>query len=392
MKVSITRNFSDWASNDENLKQLEICRIFSKASLQTQDIRALRSLGMPPSTTALLYAMMKESCYTGFALFDKMRFLCWTWANKDKIIFPLNSNNQLYIGNDSIEWCDFWPFFKINSHEYFCTLYEFKDEVLHADSDSYVLGLGGQSHFGHFIGNRVAALRQCVVNHAFISSIRTVLVPKDYLPLHTFILDSMLEGSKKYEELPSEAGIYTYRQVAIPCIDEHQEAFINFKGFLEQRYNNREIKNSKRVYITRAVGGYNDRIAEFDSFSRALRALNFLIINPVELTAYERLEQIGDASFILADPGSCGSNAFLFGNKNSSIKCIIPSRVLMSNEFTVINQICQDFIGRATRGYWLPLHSAKKSDLNPWYDINQPPSFDDLSGLIEGCQGLSRST
>jgi hypothetical protein len=191
MQISVTRQFSAWASQDKHLERLEVRRNKPKQRHNNEQIRAIRSLGMTSQSISLLHGQMQNSCETGFASFKKIRFLCWYWGNGDKIIFPLNSKNQLYLGNDSAEWCKYWPFLKpVNFNTFDCNLSELNYGSIRADSGEYVLGVGGQSHFGHFMVNRVAALYQSVLSHSYLSTINTLLVPLDYLDLHRFVLTS----------------------------------------------------------------------------------------------------------------------------------------------------------------------------------------------------------
>ena len=375
MQISVTRHFSSWASQDESLQRLEVQRDSPVKSHTKEQIRMLRSIGMTSKSLSLLYGQIQNSCETGFASFEKMRFLCWYWGNGDKIVFPLNSKNQLYLGNDSNEWCNYWPFLEqINLNTFYCNLRESDCGSIRKDSREYILGVGGQSHFGHFIVNRVAALYQSVLAHPYLSTRNKLLVPLDYIDLHRFILSSMIgDQEKEFEQLPSKAGIYSVERVIIPCIDEHPDAILGLKGVLEQKHKNRPTTKGKRMYITRAANNQNDRIYNFKSFSETLRQIGFEIINPVELSAIERLDAIGDSELILTDSGSCSLNGLLFGNKNSIVKTMIPKRVLSSTESTVINQLCMGF-NQGAEGYWLPLKSQTLSQINPWYDVCEQPS------------------
>ena len=252
--------------------------------------------------------------------------------------------------------------------------------------------MGGQSHFGHFIANRVAALYQSVLAHSYLSTPNKLLVPLDYLDLHRFILSSMIgDQEKKFQQLPSKSGIYSVERVIIPCIDEHQDALLGLKGVLEQKHKNRPTTKGKRTYITRAAKNENDRIYNFKSFGETLTRMGFEIINPVELSAIERLDAIGDSELILTDSGSCSLNGLLFGNKDSAVKTMIPRRVLSSTESTVINQLCMSF-NLGAEGYWLPLKSQTLSQVNPWYDICEAPSSKILEELLIQEINLSAST
>jgi len=343
---------------------------------------------MTSQSLSLLHGQMQNFYETGFASFEKMRFLCWYWGNGDKIVFPLNSKNQLYLGNDSTEWCSYWPFLKqINLNTFDCSLSESDCSSIGTDSGEYILGVGGQSHFGHFIVNRVAALYQSVLAHPYLSTPKKILVPFDYLNLHRFILSSMIgDQEKKFQQLPSNAGIYSVERVIIPCIDEHQDAILGLKGVLEQKHKNRPTIKGKRTYITRAAKNHNDRIYNFKSFRETLTKIGFEIINPLELSAIERLDAIGNSEFILTDSGSCSLNGLLFGNKDSAVKTMIPKRVLSSTESTVINQLCMSF-KQGAEGYWLPLESQTLSQINPWYDVCQPTSIKTLEELLT--QGIN---
>ena len=193
----------------------------------------------------------------------------------------------------------------------------------------------------------------------------------------------MLEGNKKiFHEIPSENGIFTYTNVIIPCIDEDSDAITGMQGVLEEGDRKRKINKEKRVYITRAEKGVNDRIYEYKKFKNSLTESGFTIVNPINYTSEERLKLIGDSSFILTDSGSCALNGLLFGNKESTIKCMIPQRVLRSCEWQIVNQLCMGF-KQGTRGQWLPLQSYEESRLNPWYDICLPPSPDEIERILD---------
>ena len=386
MHITVTRNFSKWAHQDDCLERLEVSRHSVKSRHTREQISQIRSLGMSATSLALIHAMMRDFCETGFASFSQIRFICWYWENGDKIIFPLNSINQLYLGNDSSIWCKFWPFLRqISLNTYECNLGEPDVAPICLDGDSFVLGLGGQSHFGHFVCNRVAALHQSKLTYPYISSLKTLLVPKDYLDLHKSILLSILGGCRKnFQEFPGSSGIYTFKNVVIPCIDEHFSAMTGLKGIPEKYGKDRKIKKDKRTYITRGIGGVNDRLLEFKSFLDTLEILGFDIVNPIDLSFSERLELIGDSEFILTDSGSCSINALLFGNSLSCIRQMLPRRVICSTEETVINQLCMGF-NQGAKGEWLIIESKLLSNVNPWYDVCVPPSRVLLEKLLRNC-------
>ena len=383
MHISVTRDFSKWAQEDKYLERLEICRLPVKSTHTKKQVRKLRSLGMTSKSLALLHSSMQDSCETGFAAFSKIRFLCWYWDNGDKIIFPLNSRNSLYIGNDSEDWCVFWPFFRlIKLNVYECSLPEVTNDFARSSSQEYSLGVGGQSHFGHFVANRVASLHQSALAHPYISTLRKILVPKEYLELHEYVMATILGGSgKDFQQLPDTSGIYTFDKVVVPSISEHPNAITGLKGILEDKNQARQIKKGKRTYITRSDDECNDRLCDYKSFRNILAELGFQIINPMQLSAIQRLTEIGDSEFILTDPGSCALNGLLFGNMSASIKCMIPKRVLQSTDSFIMNQLCLGF-SQGVQGYWLPIQSQTISQTNPWYDICVPPSIITLKELF----------
>jgi len=383
MQITITRNFSEWAQQDIFLQKLEFKRELAKGNYTRDHIRQIRSYGIPINSLALTHALMRNYCEVGLACFSQIRFICWFWDNGDKIIYPLNSNNQLYLGNDSNFWCQFWPFLKqINHNTYECKLIASDQGIIWADKDSYTLGLGGQSHFGHFVTNRVAALNQSNLAYPYISSLKTILVPTNYLKLHECILASILGGTpKKFKEFSNEAKIYTFKNVVVPCIDEHYNAITGLQGVLEQNYTNRSIENNKKVYITRAEKEDNDRLYKYKDFTLMLHKLGFIIVNPINLSFKERLELIGNSQFILTDSGSCSLNGLLFGNSLSRVKQMIPRRVISSTDESVINQLCMGF-NQGVKGQWLVLEAEIESIVNPWYDICIPPSRTMLEKFI----------
>lgn len=383
MQITITRNFSEWAQQDIFLQKLEFKRELAKGNYTRDHIRQIRSYGIPINFLALTHALMRDYCEVGFACFSQIRFICWFWDNGDKIIFPLNSNNQLYLGNDSDFWCQFWPFLKqINLNTYECQLIESDEDIIWADKDDYALALGGQSHFGHFVTNRVAALNQSNLAYPYISSLKTILVPTNYLKLHECILASILGGSPKmFKEFPSEAKIYKFKNIVVPCIDEHYNAITGLQGVLEQNYTNRSIEKNKKVYITRAFKNNNDRLIDYRKFILMLQDLGFIIVNPINLSFKDRLDLIGNSQFILTDSGSCSLNGVLFGNSHSLLKQMMPRRVINSTDESVINQLCMGF-NQGIKGQWLILEAEIESIVNPWYDICNPPCKSMLQKLI----------
>jgi len=383
MQVSFSRDFSQWAQQDKFLEKLEVTRELARKRYTSEHIKQIRALGMPAKSLALLYGMMREYCETGFACFSHIRFLCWFWENGDKIVFPLNSNNQIYLGNDSSSWLEYWPFLKKTSiNSYRCDLPEFTEPQPTDDEENYVLGLGGQSHFGHFVANRVAALHQSNLAYPYISTLNTILVPIHYLELHKLILSAVLGGKpKKFHDLPCEAGIYTFKNTVIPCIDEHYNAITGLQGVIEKNSSNRLTKKDKRVYITRAVQGVNDRLIGFKKFAVMLESLDFEILNPTNLTFSDRLNLIGDSEFILTDSGSCSLNGLLFSNKCSSVRQMLTTRVISTIEESIINQLCMGF-NQGVQGQWLIVDSAILSTKNPWYDICFPPSIHTIKKLL----------
>lgn len=381
LEVVVTRCFSEWSSQDDKLKDLHVCRKTVKLKHSKEVIRELRGLGMPGSTLGSLYGMMKDDYETGYATFSEMRFLCWYWGNGDKIIFPLNSKNMLYIGNDSIDWCRYWPFFhRISDHRFICRLGEHEIEP-GSKKNAPMLGIGGQSHYGHFVANRVGALYQSALTAPYLSTLENLLVPEDYIELHEQILTTLLDGKKIFHRIPKINGIHTFTDVVIPSIDEHSHAITGLKGEIECRHSNRMIKPGKRCYITRATGVDNDRISNYQDFCGYLEEQGFLIINPVDKSFAERLDMIGDCGFILTDPGSCALNGILFGNKKAKLKCMIPKSVIASTDPIIINQLCLGF-EQGVQGQWLPVNSSSYSEINPWYDVLEPPGKDYITQEI----------
>jgi len=386
MHITTTRNFSEWALEDEYLEDLKITRQSIKSQHTRSDIRSLRNIGMTSSSLGYLYGMMRCQSECGFATFKKMRFLCWYWENGDKIIFPINSKNTLYLGNDSEDWCKYWPFLsQIESEKYQCNLKQSDSPLSYIPGD-YILAIGGQTHFGHFVANRIAALHQSNLAYPDIMAVSNILVPPHYTDLHWSILKDILGGGEKvFHELPARSGIHSVSNAVVPCIDEHPDAITGLQGVLEKRNLSRPVRSGKRTYITRAHDCLNDRIFQYTTFCHSLSELGFNIVNPMDLSYLERLSVIGESEFILTDPGSCALNGLLFGNQQSTIRCMIPKRVLESTDSCIINQLCLGF-KQGVKSQWLPLHSHVKSISNPWYDILISPTPSLLKGLIANAE------
>lgn len=387
-ELTFTRDFLEWAKDDNWLDGISVATQGPLShSLKTK--RDLSKIGFSSQTMIVLYGMLKDRIQTGYARFRRIRVLCWYWDNGDQIVFPINSKNQVYLGNDGLEWIEFWPFLKpIGYGRYLCDLPVHKpSNSIRRYGDEFQLLICGQSHFGHFITNQLISLREDLHGHHSFGNYSSIIHPPDYEGLHKQLL-AQYAGIKSdsWNTLPKINGVHEIRDCIVPCIDEHTFGLMNGKGAIELGQNHRNVTKGKRVYVTRGLAGQSDRLINYSRFVDDLKDLGFIVCNPASLSFESKLDLLGDAEVILSDSGSCWLNGLLFSNINTKIVNMFPSSLLKSLDKFAVGQLSMNlglFVGKTM--YPLEVYNNyDQSSGNTWYSLCIPPDQRQILLAIQG--------
>jgi len=375
MKVTLTKDFAAWCSNDENLIASDLKQYNILVDIDSRFRKRLLNQGLGKRQILELMGSIRPIGYSGYGLFSQLRYILWNWPNGDRILYPVNSIGEIYIGTDDAIWSQYWPFLaQSEDGGLICNLNVYPSALTDDCTDHDGVWLGGQSHFGHFIVNFLAPLLK---NSGAIEQIRKtgrIYAPSGYSALHRELIERLtgVEGID-FHETSGPNGIYTLRRVIVPALTDAMDAVAKLQGRLEQTGSDRAILNGKRVYICRNKSGDSDRLVIGKYFAQQLIDLGFTLCDPLRLSISERLAIIGDAEWILTESGSCSLNAYLFGNRDSVIRSLIPRCVFQSPISTELNMLLP-VLAQVSKGNYIPLESNMASSINNFYNICNPPS------------------
>ena len=380
--VSFTSDFSEWSNNDDHLQELYLRNIQDPRVFSRHTLQSLRNIGFASDALACLYSQLPTMSQEGAARFTKIRVLTWYWDNGDQIVFPVNSRNQIYLGNDSYEWVPYWPFLSSTGDDNLTfRLHKLSTHRFNLKSTAPSLLICGQKHFGHFVVNQLLSLYSSIKDNPLISNRNPILHPEGYTDIHWNLL-GIYSGlsSASSQQLPCNSGIYEIENVIVPAIPVSPFLLSDQRGMLESSMQNRSVSNGKYIYVTRGSADSNDRIYGYSRFLETIKKLGFSVLNPTELGVLQRIQALGDAEVILSDSGSCWLNGLMFSNQHTKILNIIPKSVLSSNDILVVGQLVMN-LGLFVEGLMLPLdvtdHQQNRQS-NCWYDLCIPPTADDL--------------
>lgn len=376
MRINPTTNFLSWCNSDKNLIGNNIVPSNIFQGLSKSFLDGLRRNGLCKKQIRELLGDIFPVTYTGYAYFSYLRYVLWSWPNGDKILYPLNSNGDLYIGTDNPMWCSFWPFLSVTDDlGYQCSLKEYE---FHSSGNIQLdtVWLGGQSHFGHFVANFMAPFMINLLARDKLRDVGQIYIPTGYTDLHKSLIRCLSRSNKlAFHELTGCNGVYSLnRRLIVPALSHSLNNIANLKGCLEKYYLDRNVLKGKRVFISRSSSADSDRLYRGVQFSRQLTDHGFIIINPLDLTFDERLLLIGDADWILTESGSCSFNAYLFGNINSTIRTMIPKSILTSNVSTELNMLTP-MLDSLSKGSYFPIETHTQGVTNRFYDICYAPTI-----------------
>lgn len=387
MRIKPTTNFQMWCDHDNNLIDSKISYMPMFKEFDAKRLTFLTEFGISHKALIQLFGEISFFRYSGFARFRTIRFILWYWGNGDKILYPLNSNGELYIGSDHKMWCDMWPFLQhLKGSVYDCNLPEYGPfQYQNVAKYHEKIWLGGQSHFGHFIANFVAPLLRNNGASEVMSKRPMLFVPIGYKQLHRDIIAGLTGNEQEnigFHELYGPNGIYEISDIIVPAISESIDAIERLQGRLERKNLNRPVRTGKKVFISRSPIGDSDRIYESLLFATSLRDMGFEIIDALNHTFEDRLKILGDSDWILTETGSCSLNAYLFGNTKSLIRTFIPHKVLNSPSHTVMNML-QPVVSQMSKGNFIPLESCDHIHRNGFYSVCIPPTIDQILHSFE---------
>jgi hypothetical protein len=378
MLLQISRNFEQWARRDEHLANLtsQVHNTFQDASPAL--LIGLKQIGLTTDQIISILGELAPYYFSGYAQFNSIRYLSWEWPNGDKVLYPINSRNEIYIGTDHPIWAHQWPFLTSSTTGFYnCILPDYTNRAPIQHNSPPLLWLGGQSHYGHFIVNFLAPLVRSVDLCPSFPRFTNILVPRGYTPLHRQLLTAFLGGeSWSFREDCIHNGIYTLNNVIVPSFPENLDSVYRLQGRLESAHQNRQINYRKKIYITRSTDFLSsDRLVNYSAFLAQLRSSGFTIVNMVKLDLEARLNILGDARLIVTDSGSCDVNAYIYGNKESVIRSLIPARVLASTNPYELNMLTP-MLAPLSKGNYVPILTHKSSPTNGFYDICIPPALE----------------
>ena len=377
MKIGFTNNFCEWAIQDKNLVKLSIDKKKPTEKEIASIITGLKASGVKAGQMASMIGRIIRSYEAGYGEFSLIRFIIYYWENGDKIIFPLNSQNVIYLGNDDKSWCKYWKFLERNQE----ILYE-QIKVNEKQHINQILAIGGQNHFGHFIMNRVLGLAASCKQHGTIKECKYILIPPGYEQIHKKILESFLGEKKVYIEFPKKNGIINCHNTIIPCIDPHPGTLSSMQGKISDKYGYKKPMSRKYIYLTRGENNCNDRLDGYHELIKNLKKHGFIIANPTNLSHSKRVNLLGDSDLVISDAGSCGFNAFLYTNREAEIRQFIPKRAYEMNASEEILSQLETEIIEASRGLWIGLNSKEISAENAWKDLCEAPNLQDIEKII----------
>jgi hypothetical protein len=387
MLVRPTKCFSKWCSNDKHLITSSIIEENTLKDFASYDLYALRRIGFDNLQIKRIFEQVSWNSYKGFARFKRMRYISWNWDNGDKILYPLNSENELYIGTDHPMWCSFWPFFRsYDSSSFWCNLPIYTEDspylIQTAREDGETIWFGGQSHFGHFGINFLAPLFTNTEAFGQLQSAKSFCIPQGYSQLHYDLIRQLWNNPQlSFQEVSGKNGIFILDDITVPALTESTSVFKALKGQLEMLNYNRIVKPGKYIFISRSPDGMSDRLFKPSAFINSLTDCGFTIVDPTDLDIEQRLSLLGDAEYILTESGSCGINAYLFGNRHSIIKSFIPRSVLKSHVDAELNMLLPA-LSLLAKDVYIPLETSRCDDVNNFYNKCIPPSIDTILSFI----------
>lgn len=382
MILTFTSDFDAWASSDANLISLHTSSP-SSFLFNAHVLNKLRLKGFSADSLVTLYSALKPAYTVGAAHFSKIRILIWYWSNGDQIIFPINSNNSVYLGNDSADWLCGWPFLVPNfSQPNSYLLRSLPFYKLPIEYSQPFLLITGQPHFGHFVLNQLIALRDLSTSYPHFQSLN-FLHPPGYSPFHLSLLSNYaFLNPPVHASLPSQSGIYELHNVICPAIGDNSFGLVDSKGSIESNLKNRPVMPGKYIYSTRGNKFDHDRLINYHDLIAHLKAYNFDIVNPSSLSFDAKLSLYGDAELVISDSGTCWLNSALFSNKYTSNVNFFPSSVLKTSNNFALNQLPMN-LGLFLSNSMLPLDIYSSDASNPWYDICYPPDLNMIQSLVK---------
>lgn len=410
MKLRLERNLQAWSTE----AGYDYVAIQGSADLNilatTCSMKKLRTYGYSNEAATMAASFYGNTLERALCLATDLRVLCWYWPNGDKIVFPINSNGSVYIGNSPEFWFDCYPFLQREgaNNVYSCAL-----DVLPSNRQHQLLMnktplyIGGQTHFGHFIVDKLAHL--CTLFSRSLTEVDfgALIIPPGHHGithdllcfLHSILHPSeskvLSNGLKDYSsyELPCVSGIACIGTAWVPS-DNHSPDSIRilnklfYQSDLAKKYAfantvDRFNLKPKAVYISRspAHSRHHDRIANFNDFKSLLDGLGVDYIFPTPYRLEERIQILSEYDLIISDSGSCSLNGLLFARPDARIYQIQGRRLLNDSTTLATSQLYKSLPLIGSRLFSLNCEPATHSVGNSWYD-KVTVNLDSIKNLV----------
>lgn len=347
----------------------------------------------------------------GFAFAHDLRVLCWYWPNGEEIIFPVNTQGTVYIGNGPEFWFDFYPFLRRCGEAaaiYQCSLGQYS--LARQDKPgkgAHPLYIGGQTHFGHFIVDKLAPLLSLTAIAQDIS-FRSFIVPPGHAGVTRELLDILwkaLQGhgfdrghyihkSCQKIELPKKNGLYLVGPAWVPA-DNHRPDSLKIAN--QYLYDNSDLfcalssepkgpaSRPSVAYISRfsANAIQHDRIANYQDITGFLEANHVDHLCPTRMSLKERISLLSAYDVLISDSGSCCLNALMFSRPDAKIFQFQSKRLLSDYSDLPASQHYKSLPLIGKRLFSIPGAPAQESTANSWYD----KVYFDASTIAEALAG-----
>lgn len=360
-------------------------------------MQRLRAYGYSTDAAVTAASFYGQTLEDALCFATDLRVLCWYWPNGDKIVFPINSNGSVYIGNSPEFWFDCYPFLQREGahNAYRCGLDVLQSKRQHQLLlNKAPLYIGGQTHFGHFIVDKLAHLCALLSGSWTQADFGALIIPPGHKGithdllcflhsiLHPSQIQALIDGLPEYPsyELPCTNGIAYIGTAWVPS-DNHRPDSIRilnellYQSRLAKKYtadNKTSLcsSKSKAAYLSRFPRNsqHHDRIANYTDFKLLLNQLGVDYIFPTPYSLEERIQVLSQYDVIISDSGSCSLNGMLFTRPDASIYQIQGTRLLHDSTPLATSQLYKALPLIGSRLFSLNCEPAAYSDANSWYD------------------------
>jgi len=400
MRIRLERSLAAWSKESGFDYHDEGSRLDLDLIKRNGLLESIRNYGFSLEAATSAATFFGQHIESGFAAVPDLSVLAWYWPNGEQIIYPINDSGTIYIGNSPEFWFDFYPFLRrLSAREYIyeCCLERLSGDALLNDSCFQPsLYIGGQTHFGHFVVDKLAPLLSLSEVLAKLdSSFSSYVVPSGHhgvtSELLTYLMSSIAKSRGRHNvrdmtssnplriELPKVNGIVRVGRAIVPSDNHHPNSLADAQQHLSRdldlssdaTYNrDKRSRSSKIGYVSRFKAGSvdHDRIANYTELTELLHYYSCDHVFPTSLSLQERRECLSKYDLIISDSGSCCLNAIIFGSEFSRIYQIQSNRLLADASDLATSQHYKSISLIGKRLFSLSALPIQMSTSNTWYD------------------------